>query len=298
VASTKQIKDVLKEIEFARWREQCIAVMDSIHEAVKDTDDYQIVRARIRRMAANGQLFELSDDRDALTSFWQNPVEDFWEYESLSAEGLLIQACVAQGVPVTIANFEKVWPAVKPNLQRGHKYALAQRQAAEAVAEQRVQDARKKLRELLLQDFVENFEAARRRDGDIQSLRNIGKARDREEARLASLTTEQLLAEGQVFSAKVAHKADAKRLQNAPLSEVQRVVREQAQQPIQAPRQAYASTPGQRFKQLPADYNGLPWTTRTLERASDASDLRRLLRTYGADALNEAVALNKSKGVV
>ena len=108
MASTKQIKDVLKEVEFAQWREQCTAVMDSIHEILKDTDDYQIIRGRIRRMAANGQLFELPDDRDALTSFWQNPVEDFWEFESPGAEELLIQACVAKGLPVTTANLEKV----------------------------------------------------------------------------------------------------------------------------------------------------------------------------------------------
>ncbi len=296
MASQEQIEKELAK--HPRWRGQTIAHLKILVALWADLPASNLPEKVIQAAYGGKLLAENTDYRNAFKGLWENPVADHWEYTCSAAEDLLTQECVKRGLNITTENLETVWPTVKPILSRGPQYDVAQRQAAEADRKQRAQDARKGLREALLADFIESFEAARRRDGDIQSLRQIDKAREREEARLASLTTEQLFAEGQRLANKISQASEVKRLQNAPLSEVSRVVREQAQQPRQSPRQAYASTPGQQFPPLPPDYKGLPWTTRTLERASDASDLRRLLRTYGADALNEAVALNKNKGVV
>jgi hypothetical protein len=301
MASREQIERELAK--HPKWRNQPIAFINGLIALWADVPAANLPEKVIQAAySSSGRspsdarlLMENADYREAFRGFWENPVCEHWEYESMSAEDLLTEQCLKRGLAVTTENLEKVWPAVKPKLSRGRQYDIAQRQATEAFAERRAQEARKKLRELLLQDFVDAFEAKHRRDGDIQSLRNIGRARERENARLASLTHEQLLEEAEVFSAKVAQKSEVKRLQNAPLSEVQKAVREQAQQPLQAPRQAYASTPGQQFKPLPPEYApGKPWTVKTLEHAPD---LRRLLRTYGADQINEAVALNKSRGI-
>jgi hypothetical protein len=292
MANEAQIKKELAK--YPQWRDQPTAFLNPLVALWADVPAANLPE-KIAQAAYRSLVFENAEYREAFQSLWNDPVCEYWEYESDSSEHLLTQECVKQGLTVTTENLEKVWPTVMPKLSRGRKYDIAEENARKAAAEQRAHEARKKLRELLLEDFVESFETARRRDGDIQQLRNIGRAKEREEARLASLTAEQLLAESQKLTTKFAQQTEAKRLQNAPLSWVQQAVRNQSPNPPQAPRQAYRPAPGQQFKPLPPDYNGKPWTVKTLERAPD---LRRLLRQFGPDQINEAVALNKSKGVV
>jgi hypothetical protein len=289
MASEAQIKKELAK--YPQWRDQCTASLNKLVALWADVPAANLPE-KITQAAYQSLLFENAEYRKAFQDLWNDPVCEYWEYESDSSENLLTQACVKQELAVTTENLEKVWPAVKPRLQRGRKYDIAQENARKAAAEQKVQAARALARELLLEDFVKSFEAARRRDGRIF---HIGRAKEREEARLAQLTNEELLSEWEKLTAKSAQKAEADRLLKAPLSEVQAAVRNQSSQPPQAPRQAYAASPGQQFKPLPPDCDGRPWTFRTLR---EIPDLRGKLRDYGPDAIHSAIAENKIKGVV
>lgn len=49
-----------------------------------------------------------------------------------------------------------------------------------------------------------------------------------------------------------------------------------------------------RFKPLPASFNGKPWS-KALLASLDAATLKRLIATYGATALNAAIAIHAAR---
>lgn len=49
------------------------------------------------------------------------------------------------------------------------------------------------------------------------------------------------------------------------------------------------------FQPLPRDCFGKPWTVETL-KALDSSTMRRILRLYGADAVNKQLRMNAHTG--
>lgn len=53
---------------------------------------------------------------------------------------------------------------------------------------------------------------------------------------------------------------------------------------------------GHNVKPLPPGYQGRPWTNKLLHALS-ASELHRLIQTYGANQINAAVTANAAKGI-
>ncbi len=271
-----------------RYNGQKQAYIDAIRDECvrKAAFDYAAIQRVVQQMIGAGQLPESESYREVFDFFWtKHP--GFGDVQS--NENILVQDLESRGQLFLIEYLEAAWtrltqqnPETFQHNQQWHdEQARQQHQRYENKQRTALGQQAAALEAELLQGYRDQLQSKRsKQEARTQWTDRADAAQavlvQKEQARLAQLSFEDLQAE--------------------------KAAREQEK----AQRKASVYVPGlqtfSEFKPIPDKYEGEPWTMRLLSRlggigTGQDNRLRRIIRAFGADAINKAVRENAKRGI-
>jgi hypothetical protein len=272
------IRTILNEPANCKYANQTMAFENEILRRCNDGSGVKDPRVVIGSMIANGELRVNPD----LITLQQNHSDHDCLMEAVTKA--LGEHCRNAGLPINSFTLERAFQEIQasfiPHSQAWYDKQIRQQNQLEA----------ERLRKELLSAYKEPFE--RRLVGghwiktDPKLLAHLPALVEKEQARLANLSLEQLRSEA---AAKAAVTARAE----ADSEEKQRLAELSREELVKIANQGRLVS--SQFAPLPPSYSppgkevSVPWSVQLLKRLPP-SETKRLIRVYGADAINGAIA--------
>jgi hypothetical protein len=294
-ATADEIRQILNEPQNWKYANQTTANEGEILRRYDKDADSMSIRDFLDFAVLNGQIPGRDSDEDPLeplelpiNSVWLNIYQTLqkthWDYNVTcdASRFRLEKECQSRGVPFTLENFESAFQKLKDNFIKHNQEW------------QEVQEAERLRKELLTayQEPLERILVGGHYQTRPRLQAHTPEFFEKERARLASLTLEQLRTEARAKAEATARaeseREEKQRLANLPHDELVQVANQGRQK-------------FQQFEMISATYSPpgkpevqIPWSTLLIKRLP-STEILKLSRRFGWDQINAAIQ-NAAKG--